>query len=86
MAEAVQMLEWDQTSVLWATLANANRDEKKRPQPFMPTDIHPLRKPSDEDAAKVAEPDWHTINSIKAQYKTTKLNVCKSDQSRGGVS
>lgn len=44
MAEAVLSAQWDQTSVLWATIANANRDPEKQRQPFTPQDIHPFVK------------------------------------------
>lgn len=46
MATAVERSQWDHTSLLWATLANANRDETKQRRPFMPEDIHPFRQPS----------------------------------------
>jgi hypothetical protein len=35
-------MEWGQTAALLAMTANANRDEKKRPRPFMPEDFNPM--------------------------------------------
>jgi hypothetical protein len=35
-------MEWGQTAALLAMTANANRDPKKRPQPFMPDDFNPM--------------------------------------------
>lgn len=34
---------WDHTSVLWALIANVNRDDKLKPEPYSPYDIHPYR-------------------------------------------
>jgi len=43
MSEGRQRAVWDSTSVIWATIANANRDPKKRSEPFCPSEIHPYR-------------------------------------------
>lgn len=46
MAEARQVADWNTVSVLWALLAEINRDAKKKKEPFEPADIHPyLEKP-----------------------------------------
>lgn len=82
MAEAAEQAEWDRTSIVWATLANANRDERKHPEPFIPEDIHPLRKKPEVYSG----PDWAQINQIRQQYKVTKLNGRQCDQSRRSVS
>lgn len=47
MARSRLSAEWDQTSLLWATIANTARDPKRSPKPFLPQDVHPFaaRKP-----------------------------------------
>lgn len=47
-------LEWDQTSVLWWTIAEANRDHRQQPEPFEPFTFHPLHQKSEE---KSTSPD-----------------------------
>ena len=44
MATESLRASWNQTSMLAAILANANRDPKKKPEPFQPDDFHPLAK------------------------------------------
>jgi hypothetical protein len=39
--------DWDQTSLIWATLANTARDPKKQNKPFSPGMVHPLRSEAD---------------------------------------
>ncbi len=33
---------WNHTSLLWAAIAEPNRDRRKRSQPFTPDDVHPF--------------------------------------------
>lgn len=84
MAEGVAMLEWDQTSILWATLANAFRDEETHPRAFMPTDVHPLRQLNEADAnAERAA----IVDTIRSKQQRAKLaHGQQSNQSRGCVS
>lgn len=87
MAKAVLRAQWDQTSLLWATLANANRDPKTQPKPFTPADVHPLRSSREYETAENDDPDWAMIAQIRAQNKVTQLNGNRrtTDQGRGGV-
>lgn len=48
MAKAKMTHDWDMTSTMWATIANANRDPKRKSTPFLPTDIHPFRQDEPE--------------------------------------
>ena len=59
------MLEWDQTSLMWATLVNINRDRKSTPTPFCPSAVHPLRNAHDY----AAEPIQEDITVLKALLK-----------------
>lgn len=81
MAKAVQTVAWDRTSILWATLANSNRDPAKHPRPFTPADIHPFRSEAEFKSKEDAAPDWNVIAQIKRQYKRTVLSG-KRNQSR----
>ena len=63
MARARLRLEWDQTSLLWATILEPHRDQEQRREPFNPAEVHPLhhheQQPEEND-----EPDmaiWATI-------------------------
>lgn len=44
MALAAMMDRWDRTCLIWATIANAHRDTKKKSKPFHPNEAHPLAK------------------------------------------
>ena len=61
MAEAKEILEWDQTSLMWALTANSMRDPKKQRKPFSPADVHPLR----DAKAYEAEPVQADISILK---------------------
>jgi hypothetical protein len=73
MATGVIRLQWDQTSLLWVTLAEPNRDKSEHTKPFSMADVHPLlgakllRQPADEG------PDLTQWAHIRANYKMTKL-------------
>jgi hypothetical protein len=41
MAEGRMRERWNHTSLLWAAIAEPNRDRKKRSRPFEPADVHP---------------------------------------------
>lgn len=86
MAKAVMRLQWDQTSLLWATHANANRDPKQTPKPFTPADVHPLRSSKDYETEESGEPDWAMIAQIRNQNKVTTLNGRRRKQNHGGGS
>lgn len=85
MAKARQRVEWDYTGVIWVVLANANRDEKKRPKPYTLADIHPLRSREELESEDAGEPEWALLNQIFRQNKVTKLSGRKDDQSRRSV-
>ena len=42
MARGRQKCQWSQTSAVLAVIANANRDTKRRPDPFTPDDFNPF--------------------------------------------
>jgi hypothetical protein len=85
MAKAVQMLQWDQTSLLAYLIANANRDPKARPKPYTIADFHPLRTEEEFETEESAEPDWGMIGNIRRNYKVSKLNGDRlQDDQRGG--
>lgn len=64
MADGKRRNEWDQTSIIWATLANPNRDTKKRKAPFCPSLIHPLRTEKDYKAP----PKQVDINELRRMF------------------
>lgn len=41
MADGRRIELWNQTAQLAALIANVNRDPKKQPEPFSPSDWHP---------------------------------------------
>jgi hypothetical protein len=84
MAMARVRLEWDQTSLIWSTIANANRDPKEQPKPFLPSDVHPLRNASDYEQNE--EANRPAIEKIKRTCKVTRLNGYSFHRSREGVS
>ena len=47
MADVKRKHDWDQTSMLWATIANTARDPKKQPAAFKPDMVHPYRSEKD---------------------------------------
>lgn len=72
MAKGRATLEWDQTSLLWCQVANANRDPKETPKPYLPSVVHPYRKeedyrPDDRDRRK------QDIDTIKKTCRLKKL-------------
>ena len=60
MADARQKHNWDQTSLIWSTLANANRDHKKTRKPFLPSMVHPYREDSEYEQS-----DGHTLDDFR---------------------
>jgi hypothetical protein len=44
MVQARRQEAWQHTAWLAAMIANANRDPKRRPQPFMPDEFNPMVK------------------------------------------
>lgn len=55
MAEARQSSLWDHTATLWALTAEINRDEKERPKPFTPLDVHPYHEAPKERPMTIGE-------------------------------
>lgn len=47
MSEAKRTHDWDQSSLLWAAIANTVRDPSKQKKAFSPGLVHPYR--SEED-------------------------------------
>lgn len=70
MARGRAKLEWDQTSLLWALLANTNRDLKEQPEPFLPSQVHPYRTAADYESE---DKDKKARDSIKRTGKITRL-------------
>lgn len=58
---------WMQTGMVAATIANVNRDPKKRPSPYQPEDFMPERMADEPEL-----PDTATLaDKIKAALKVT---------------
>ncbi len=84
MARGRATLEWDQTALLWALQININRDTKKQPKPFLPSEVHPYRTEADYQPDQGAK---RAISSIKRTCKVKKLqNVSISNRSRESIS
>jgi len=64
MHRARRRQEWYHTAALLATLANANRDPKKTPDPYLDSEFHP------EGKAVYAEP-------AKRPVDTTDLSILR---------
>jgi hypothetical protein len=64
MAKAQMSADWDRTAVMWATVANANRDTKRKPEPFKPEDVHPFRKPAEQQPVPI-----DALKALIIQYK-----------------
>lgn len=45
--------DWDLTSLMWATIANVNRDPKKQKKPFNPGQVHPLRSEQEYESKPI---------------------------------
>lgn len=67
MAEGRAKLEWDQTAIVWAAIANQFRG--KESQPAHPADVHPLRSRWDY------EPEWD-----KDSHRDSLLMMLPQDQ------
>lgn len=74
MALARINLEWDQTALIWSTLANANRDPKKRAKPFTPDLVHPTRTAA--DYGRDEGPDWAVIHQLAQTFHTNRPPPC----------
>lgn len=53
MAEGRSRAAWSHTSVTLCLMANANRDSKKQPRPFKPSDFDPYHRKTSSKAPKV---------------------------------
>ena len=42
MAEGRRRDQWDRTAAILCITANVNRDERKKPSPWKPSDFHPM--------------------------------------------
>jgi hypothetical protein len=58
--------DWDHTSVMWALHANVNRDEKTRPEPYSPLEIHPYRKDIYSQTESQSSGFWSRISRLRA--------------------
>jgi len=72
MAEAKQSDEWNQTALLAAILANANRDQKKRPRPYEIKDFHPLLIKKRKAEKKSASFFFSKFGSFGVEVQETK--------------
>jgi hypothetical protein len=66
MVEARRQEAWQHTSWLAAMIANANRDPKRRPQPFMPDEFNPMVKRKRRPGAIVANEE--TIGDLRQMF------------------
>lgn len=51
--------------MLWALIANVNRDDKLKPEPYSPYDIHPYRTPLQETPQE-SSGFWTRIGRLRA--------------------
>jgi len=72
MVEARRQESWQHTSWLAAMIANANRDPKRRPQPFMPDEFNPMVK--HKHRAGAIEVNEETIGDLREMFKAYKPN------------
>jgi len=79
MAKARMTHNWDIGGVIWATIANANRDPKKKPTPFSPIDIHPFRREAETRQVVPFEALKVLINGWQQQGNQGRSGVHKSE-------
>lgn len=71
MARGRLRLEWDQTSLVWWTIAESNRD--KDSEPLDPLMFHPLHaRPQD-----IGEPNWGLWSKIANSVEMKPLDLSK---------
>lgn len=76
---------WDQTATLWALIANLVRDDEKKPTPYTPYDVHPLREmPQEVEAPDQSVGFWSRVNQIRAIGSTDGQLKALSSMMRGG--
>lgn len=80
MATGAAKLQWDVGAVLWALTANLNRDPKEKPEPFLPSDIHPYRTAADYQAEETCK---KARDAIKRTCKVRKLKYGSVTDSGG---
>ena len=68
MSQAKETQAWDRTALLWALLANVNRDPQKQATPFSPGDVHPYRTAEDY---KPKQPQIGDLSGLKAMFEVT---------------
>jgi hypothetical protein len=61
MADAERREAWQHTSAILAMLANVHRNPKKKPQPFKPSEFHPLVA---SDQSPLAKTPVRTLKTI----------------------
>jgi len=54
MYESSRDEAWDRTSHVVCMIANCNRDHKKHPDPFSPSDFHPFQRPRHGTASQLS--------------------------------
>jgi len=66
MTRARQEESWQHTAWLAAMIANANRDPKRRPQPFVPDEFNPMVKRKSRPG--VIEVNEETIKDLRQMF------------------
>jgi hypothetical protein len=61
---------WAQTRIMWALIANVNRDTKLKPTPWLPTDL--IRLSFDDDIERISHdvhpPSAELMNKLKQRF------------------
>ena len=69
MATARRRDAWDRTAALLAMLANVNRDDSKRSQPFSPADFHPLPDDTIRPAKTKPQEPQMKISELRGMFR-----------------
>jgi hypothetical protein len=73
MAETKQRTDWDHTASILALIANANRDPKKRHQPYQPKDFHPFSARNKDETIRMSQADaFATLKAVFVDRRKSK--------------
>jgi len=71
MSEGDSQARWSHTSAMMALIANVNRDAKKRPRPYQPSDFdpHTTGKNEKQDVIRIDENNKENIGLLKQAFE-----------------
>ena len=78
MVEGAERIHWDIGSILWALIANVNRDPKRTPRAFHPADVHPFI----EREVEVKDKDYHRQRRLMMLPPSKRKGVVDKWQSK----